>query len=159
MSVKIERKIIAGWEDITDMLESGRLSYQRAFSTFCGSEAVLDIHESDEATAFAKYAKKSVIRISQTERAEKNFLDSDVLLYGTIERHSWNEDTKSVRVTVKDLLYTKVERKIAGFLFVGKTVTEIITIIAAELDVNVVYTPNASGSWVNPRRAPRGRVD
>ena len=150
MSVKIERKIIAGWEDITDMLESGRLSYQRAFSTFCGSEAVLDIHESDEATAFAKYAKKSVIRISQTERAEKNFLDSDVLLYGTIERHSWNEDTKSVRVTVKDLLYTKVERKIDGFLFVGKTVTEIMTIIAAELDVNVVYTPNASGSWVNP---------
>jgi len=73
MSVKIERKIIAGWEDITDMLESGRLSYQRAFSTFCGSEAVLDIHESDEATAFAKYAKKSVIRISQTERAEKTF--------------------------------------------------------------------------------------
>ena len=150
MSVKIERKIIAGWEDITDMLESGRLSYQRAFSTFCGSEAVLDIHESDEATAFAKYAKKSVIRISQTERAEKNFLDSDVLLYGTIERHSWNEDTKSVRVTVKDLLYTKVERKIDGFLFVGKTVTEIMTIIAAELDVNVVYTPNAPGSWVNP---------
>ena len=150
MSVKIERKIIAGWEDITDMLESGRLSYQRAFSTFCGSEAVLDIHESDEATAFAKYAKKSVIRISQTERAEKNFLDSDVLLYGTIERHSWNEDTKSVRVTVKDLLYAKVERKIDGFLFVGKTVTEIMTIIAAELDVNVVYTPNAPGSWVNP---------
>ncbi len=150
MSVKIERKIIGGWLDVTAKLKSGRLSYSREFSTFGSSEAVLDIYESDESTAYTNYPKKGIIRVSQTERAGQGFYDADVLLYGIIERHSWSEDSKSVRVTVKDQMYSKVQRKTDGLLFVGKTVTEIMAIIAAELDVSITYTPNASGSYTNP---------
>ena len=150
MDVKVERKIFGGWQDVTDYCESGRVSYSRPFSSVGSSVAVLDIHESSEVIAYTNYPKGQTIRITSTRRNDQGFLDGSVLLLGKVERHSWSEDNKSVRVTVKDPLYLKLKEKTAGMLFVDKTFTEIVTLVANEIDFSVSFSPNASGSYVEP---------
>lgn len=139
-----------GTIDYIERLKSGRIVYRRPFSSLGDTEAILDIYCGSEAEAYSLFPKGLKVKITDDQRTG-DFYDGSNLMIGYIERHNWNEDTLSVRVTLKDYVYLQRETELPGATFVNQTISQIISWVANKAGINVLkLLPDSLNSKYDP---------
>ncbi len=140
-----------GITDYIDRTTSLRITYKQPQGAIGYTEAVLDIKCESESEAHGLFPKETKIKISDTARASKGFYDGPNLFVGYVDRHKWDEDNLTLRITLRDYLEFKLEKKLNAALFVDQRPSDIISWLGNKIGVTTFkLLPDATDSKYDP---------
>lgn len=130
-----------GSTDYVNRLKSGKIFYERPFGSLGSTEATLDFWCETEEEAFTTFSKGLKVKITD-DAVSGDRLDGQNLFVGYVDRHNWREDTKTVRVTLKDALYFAKDKPIGPVTFVEQKLSQIISWLADKVDLGLRLLPD-----------------
>ncbi len=140
-----------GITDYIDRTTSLRITYKQPQGAIGYTEAVLDIKCESESEAHGLFPKETKIKILDTARASKGFYDGPNLFVGYVDRHKWDEDNLTLRITLRDYLEFKLEKKLNAALFVDQKPSDIISWLGSKIGITTFkLLPDATDSKYDP---------